>query len=102
MMEKLLTTEDVCNALGVKPRTVARLVHDGKLACIQITARERRFLEEQVTAFIEARTTWTPKPVDGTADTRLTFHLKSAKSEGGEESTGSAKELREEIRKKWL
>jgi len=59
-------------------------------------------LEEQVTAFIEARTTWTPKPLDGTANSRLTFHPKSTKSEGGEESAGSAKELREEIRKKWL
>jgi len=45
-MEKLLTTNDVCGILGVKPRTVARLVHDGELACIQITARERRFLDQ--------------------------------------------------------
>jgi excisionase family DNA binding protein len=40
----------------VSEKTVHKLVREGKLACVQITGRERRFTDEQVLEFIRSQT----------------------------------------------
>ena len=43
VMELLLDSRDVAAVLKVSPKTVHKLVREGKLPCVQVTARERRF-----------------------------------------------------------
>jgi excisionase family DNA binding protein len=53
---RLLSPADVAGIMGISVKTVHKLVRDQKLACVQVTAKERRFTEEQVRAYIESRT----------------------------------------------
>jgi excisionase family DNA binding protein len=55
-LQKLLTAKDVAGTLGIAAKTVNKLVRDGKLGCVQVTAKERRFTEEQIRDYIESRT----------------------------------------------
>lgn len=55
-IQKLLSAKDVAEILGISVKTVNKLVREGKLGCVQVTAKERRFAEEQVKAYIESRT----------------------------------------------
>jgi excisionase family DNA binding protein len=43
VMMLLLDSRDVAAVLKVSPKTVQKLVREGKLPCVQVTARERRF-----------------------------------------------------------
>ncbi|MGB6063257.1 MAG: helix-turn-helix domain-containing protein [Desulfomonilaceae bacterium] len=45
-IERLLTAATVACILGVSPKTVHKLVREGKLPCVQVTPRERRVAEE--------------------------------------------------------
>jgi len=56
-LERLWSPADVAVALDVSVKTVHKLVRDGKLACVQVTARDRRFTQQQVQEFIQFRTT---------------------------------------------
>jgi excisionase family DNA binding protein len=47
-LESLYTVKDVAAILGISPKTVHKLVQEKKLACVQVTACERRFTQEQV------------------------------------------------------
>jgi excisionase family DNA binding protein len=71
MLLPLLTAEQVAEHLGVKPKTVHQLVREGKLACIQVTARDRKFTETQIEAFIASRTIHMPKIVDRNSPHKL-------------------------------
>ncbi len=51
--QPLWPVSDVAEILGLSPRTVHKLVRDGKLACVQVTSRERRFTDTQIAEFIE-------------------------------------------------
>ncbi len=42
-LTSLLHTCDVATLLGISAKTVHKLVREGKLPCVQVTARERRF-----------------------------------------------------------
>ncbi|MFC1834530.1 helix-turn-helix domain-containing protein [Thermodesulfobacteriota bacterium] len=42
----LWKAEDVAQVFHISPKTVHRLVREGKLSCVQIAVRERRFAEE--------------------------------------------------------
>ena len=42
--------------LGISVKTVNKLVREGKLGCVQVTAKERRFTEDQIREYIESRT----------------------------------------------
>jgi len=44
----LLTVSDVAGILGLSVKTVNKLVREKKPACVQVTARDRRFTNEQV------------------------------------------------------
>ena len=54
---RLLTAVAVASILGISPKTVHKLVREGKLACVQVTARERRFTHEQVEQYVLNQTT---------------------------------------------
>ena len=55
MPEKLLTAAEVCDLLGITKRTISRLVAQGDLRAMRITASpfgELRFTEGDITAYI--------------------------------------------------
>jgi len=94
--EWLLTAKDVAERFMVSEKSVHKLVRDGKLGCVQITSRERRFTEEQVREFIERQSQ--PARVDR----RASKPLSSPPKKGGEKSTGDSRiSLRKEI-SQWL
>ena len=63
-IERLLTAATVACILGISPKTVHKLVREGKLGCVQITARERRFTHQQVEDYVRSQT------ISGTALTK--------------------------------
>jgi len=68
-------------------------VRDGKLGCVQVTAKERRFTEEQIQEYIESSSSKVQ------IDTRTPIRVKSAAPKGGEKSLGfSRRTLIEEMR----
>jgi excisionase family DNA binding protein len=56
-VERLLTVAIVAYILGISPKTVHKLVREKKLACVQITSRDRRFTDEQVREYIRSQST---------------------------------------------
>jgi excisionase family DNA binding protein len=95
VLPTLLSPEEAANHLGVKTRTVHQLVRERKLACIQISAKDRKFTQAQIQEFIDSRTIPTPKPVDRKSHGKLP----SPRKGGGDRNLGdSAKALREEMR----
>ena len=40
-----MTVMEVGSILGISTKTVHKLVREGKLSCVQVTARDRRFTE---------------------------------------------------------
>jgi excisionase family DNA binding protein len=55
-IRKLMTAKDVAEILGIAAKTVNKLVREAKLGCVQVTAKERRFTEDQIREYIESRT----------------------------------------------
>ena len=47
LIARLLTAVTVAAILGVSPKTIHKLVRESKLACVQVTQRERRVVREQ-------------------------------------------------------
>ena len=47
-LPKLLYPRDVAQILGISVKTIHKLVRDGKLGCVKVTTRDRRFTQEQV------------------------------------------------------
>jgi len=98
-LSPLLTPEKAAQYLGIKVKTLHQLVREGKLACVQVTARDRKFTEAQIQEFIESRTIPTPKIVD-----RKTPHTLPFPRKGGDKqkSTGDflseRARMREELR----
>ncbi|MGO9567128.1 MAG: helix-turn-helix domain-containing protein [Desulfomonilaceae bacterium] len=50
----LWCVSSVAQILGISAKTVHKLVREGKLPCVQVTTRERRFAPEQVQQYIES------------------------------------------------
>jgi excisionase family DNA binding protein len=97
MLPPLLTPEQVGEILGLRVKKVHELVREGSLACIQITARDRKFSEEQIKAFIDSRTVTPPKIVDRKSPSKLPFPRKGG-TQG--KSTGvalSKRQMKEEM-----
>ncbi len=91
-IQKLFCAKDVTEILGISAKTVNKLVREGKLGCVQVPARERRFTEDQIREYIESRTT--KIQIDRTIPDRV----KSAAPKGGEKSFGVSKaDLRKEM-----
>ncbi len=68
----LLNVKDVAITLGIAPKTVHKLVREGKLACVQVTRTDRRFTHEQVQHYIESCTIEIPAKIDRKPSVRLT------------------------------
>ncbi len=99
--DRLLTVDTVAHMLGLAPKRVHGLVRERKLCCVQVTARERRFLPEQVENFIASRIFPNPQPIDKTGSARLPSQPKPSQRKGGESKTGDstkALSLKEEMR----
>ena len=95
---ELLSVEDIAERLGITPRTVHRLCRERKLAFVQVTARERRFTEAHLQAFIASRTIEPPKIVDRSASNPLPCPAKSSYRKGGPQASGeSVTRIREEF-----
>src|SRR5208283_1511485 len=83
-IQKLLSARDVAKILGISVKTVNKLVREAKLGCVQVTAKERRFTEEQIREYIESRSS--KVQIDKTKPDRV----KSAVPKGGEKSYGDS------------
>lgn len=89
----LLTAVTVASILGLARKTVHKLVRERKLACVQVTARERRFTHEQVQDYIHSQST------EVRVDTRAAPAVSSRPKKGGAKSIGvSGTDLRKEMR----
>jgi excisionase family DNA binding protein len=90
----LLSAKGVGAILGISAKTVHKRVREGKLACVQVTSRDRRFTHEQVQEYIRSQSTSVrvdkkhPRPVSS-----------PPKKGGDKKSVGlSRTDLREEMR----
>ncbi len=91
-IQQLLSAKDVAEILGISVKTVNKLVREGKLGCVQVTVKERRFSEEQIREYIDSRTI--ERPVDRKSPKPVDFPRK-----GGKKSFGCSRtSLREEMR----
>jgi len=95
-ISKLLSVRHVAEILGISAKTVNKLAREGKLGCVQVTAKERRFTEEQVRAYIASQS---KKPEEIRIDTPRARQVSSPPKKGGERSFGVSKaDLRKEMR----
>ena len=93
-LPQLLYPRDVAQVLGISVKTVHKLVRDGKLGCVQVTTKDRRFTSEQVQHYIESCTTNAPAKIDREPSVRV----RSQPPKGGEKSFGVSKaDLRKEM-----
>jgi excisionase family DNA binding protein len=76
VLPDLLTPKQTAEYLGIKTKTVHQLVREGKLACIQITPKDRKFTKDQLEEFIANRTIGIPMPVDRKSPARITLPRK--------------------------
>ena len=53
---RLISAAEAGEILGISAKTVHKLVRSGRLGCVEITTRKRRFTMELVEEFIEAET----------------------------------------------
>ncbi len=89
----LLTAKGVATILGISTKTVHKLAREKKLACVQITPRERRFTPEQLQQFIESRS------LGVRVDKKAPQPVSSPPKKGGVKSSGvSGTDLAKEIR----
>jgi excisionase family DNA binding protein len=77
-IRKLMTAKDVAEILGIAAKTVNKLVREGKLGCVQVTAKERRFTKQQIQEYIESCSSKVQ------IDTRTPVRVKSAAPKGGD------------------
>jgi len=84
-VQKLLSARHVGEILGISVKTVNKLVREAKLGCVQVTAKERRFTEDQIREYIESRSS------EVQIDTRTPIRVKSAAPKGGEKSYGDSR-----------
>jgi hypothetical protein len=90
----LLGPLDVAAKLNIPVKAVHMFVREGKLACVQVSARVRRFTEEQVQEFIQSQSI--PRRVDKKPRRPLSSPLMKG---GDKKSVGlSRTDLRKEIR----
>ncbi len=55
---RLLTRQDVINCLQVSPRTLSRMISDGRLPRPIKVGRNNRWPEEEIEAWIDSRPRW--------------------------------------------
>jgi excisionase family DNA binding protein len=102
-LPKLLYPRDVAQVLGISIKTIHKLVRDGKLGCVKVTERDRRFSKEQVQYYIEGCTKNAPAKIDREpsvrVDTPRVRQVSSPPKKGGGDSVRfSRRTLKEEMR----
>jgi hypothetical protein len=93
---KLCCATEVAQIHSISPKTVHKLVRSGKLGCVQVTSRDRRFTQEQIEEYIRSQST------SVRVDKKESRHVLSRPKKGGdrEQSVGvNGKDLREEMRR---
>ena len=91
---ELLTAKGVGAILGISAKTVHKLVREKKLACVQVTSRDRRFTPEQVQEYIRSQST------EVRVDKREPRTVQSPTKKGGDRAKSSGvtrAELRKEL-----
>jgi len=92
-MPQLMNAQDVALILKIAPKTVHKLVRRGKLGCVQVTEKDRRFTREQVQAYIDSQS------VEVRIDKNSIKPVRSTPPRGGDKSIGvSGTDLRKEMR----
>jgi len=81
-MPQLMDAQDVALILKITPKTVHKLVRRGKLGCVQVTEKDRRFTREQVQAYIDAQST------EVRIDSQKPNRVRCLPPKGGEKSLG--------------
>ena len=95
-ISRLLGANDAAEILGISVKTVHKLVREGRLGCVQVTAKERRFTEEQIRAYIEAQS---QGPRVEHVDMPRVRQVSSPPTKGGGDSVRfSRRSLKEEMR----
>ena len=91
----MLEPKEVASMLMVSIKTVHKLVRSGKLGCVQVTSRDRRFTQEQIEEYIRSQSR------EVRVDKKEPRHVLSRPEKGGEKSSGvlSRQALLEEMRK---
>jgi excisionase family DNA binding protein len=93
-LQVLWRVSDVARILALSSKSVHKLVREGKLPCVQVTDRERRFTPEQVQQYIESRSTGIR------VDKKAASPVSSRPKKGGEKSFSfSGVDLRREMQK---
>lgn len=94
VLPQLFYPRDVAQVLGISVKTIHKLVRDGRLGCVQVTIKDRRFTQEQVQGYIESCTKNTLAKIDRESSVRV----RSQPPKGGEKSFGVSKaDLRKEM-----
>ncbi len=94
-MPQLLNAEDVAQILGIAKKTVHKLVREGKLGCVQVTEKDRRFTPPQVQAYIDAQT------VSVRIDKKRAKPVRSTPPNGGKKSLGVSRTSLQEEMSQW-
>ncbi len=98
MLNPLLTPEAVAEYLGISVRDIHALVRRGQLDCIQIDSKRRRFTEEQIYVYLQARTVPRPKRIDENASKRLRSPREGGDKRNRQEDSAKA-QFRKEMRR---
>jgi excisionase family DNA binding protein len=78
---RLLSASEVAKILRISKKTVNKLAREGRLGCVQVTSKERRFTEQQIREYIESRS------LTVRIDTRIPDRVKSMLPKGGAKSS---------------
>jgi excisionase family DNA binding protein len=97
----LLTIDEACAFLRLKPRTLHKLVRLGRLGCVQVTQKERRFTREQLDAYVVAQTIAPKNVIDRKTETSLPLKTKGGENRRERRVTRVSEpvSIREEIRR---
>jgi excisionase family DNA binding protein len=93
----LLDSKEVATILKIAVKTVNKLVRQGKLACVQVTTRDRRFTHEQIQEYIQSQST-NPR-VDRRAAPAVTSRPKKGGDRAKSSGVLSRQALLQEMRK---
>jgi hypothetical protein len=94
MLDKLLTANDVAAYLAKPVKAVHQLVREGKLSCIQLSAKDRRFTEEHVKDYLDNQTKAVPNRIDTKAPKPLPYRPKRGAKSVEDFGTDLVKEMR--------
>lgn len=80
-LEPLMDVRDVARILKIAPKTVHKRVREGKLGCVEVSEKDRRFSRDQVQDYIKSQTR------EPRIDKRKGRAVRSAPPKGGEKSS---------------